>query len=341
MEPIHSDPQPTVRSLDGRREFACFPAAILGFLINDRDEILLLSHPSRKGSWEVVNGAVEAGESPREALLRETREEAGPAVRIKPVAAFHVYQYRFDARVSSMFSIAYCATYLDGDVAPGHDMAMSDHRWAPLEEIEGGSLSLLVPSQPWLFRRAVTVHRLFKDEVVELEPWRSAESSLGGRSDRVLAAILFTDLVDSTDTAVQAGDTAWLDLLQRHDRMLHAVTSQLSGRVVKSTGDGALALFGSVADSVAAAKAIQSRAREIGLVVRAGIHVGEIVRTSVDVTGQAVVMASRLCGAAAADELLVSGTAANLLAGSSVQVGPPRSVALKGFGVSDVFPANV
>ncbi len=70
-----------------------------------------------------------------------------------------------------MLSIAYVATYLGGDVVPGSDMALSDVRWVTIAEIERGDVSLLVPSQPWLFQRAIAVHALLKDDEVDLEPW--------------------------------------------------------------------------------------------------------------------------------------------------------------------------
>jgi 8-oxo-dGTP pyrophosphatase MutT (NUDIX family) len=163
--------QPVMIAADGEREFACFPAAILGFIVDADDRILLLSHPARRDAWEVVNGAVEEGESPLAALLRETAEEAGPAVSIRPVGLVHTHLHRFDSAVPAMLSIAYVATYLGGEVLPGSDMAMSDVRWATLAEIERGDLSLLVPSEPWMFRRALSVHSLLKGDNVDLEPW--------------------------------------------------------------------------------------------------------------------------------------------------------------------------
>ena len=163
--------QPVMIAADGQREFACFPAAILGFIVDADDRILLLSHPARQGGWEVVNGAIEAGESPVAALLREVAEEAGPEVSIRPVGSVHTHLHRFDAAVPAMLSIAYVATYLGGEVLPGSDMAMSDVRWSTLAEIERGDVSLLVPSQPWMFQRAIAVHARFKDDEVDLEPW--------------------------------------------------------------------------------------------------------------------------------------------------------------------------
>lgn len=333
--------QPTVRTADGRREFACFPAAILGFLINERDEILLLSHPSRKGGFEVINGAVEHGESPLEAFYRETREEAGPRVQMKPVSAFHTFLYRFDSRVPAMFSIAYVATYLGGDIEPGHDMAGSSVRWVALPEIVEGRMNILVPSQAWLFRRAVMVHSLLKTDEVTLEPWQSFEALDVAKSQRVLAAVMFTDVVGSTETTVSVGDTKWVEMLQAHDRTVHRIASALGGRFLKSTGDGAVLTFSSVEDAVVAGKAIQQATRDIGLVIRGGVHVGEVAPLIGDAVGQAVVMASRICDAASADELLVSRTAADLLAGSRCRLGPSRSADLKGFGEHPVFPASV
>ena len=105
------------------------------------------------------------------ALLREVAEEAGPAVSIRPVGSVHTFLYRFDAAVPAMLSIAYVATYLGGEVLPGSDMAMSNVRWATVGEIERGDVSLTVPSQPWLFQRAIAVHALFKEDKVDLEPW--------------------------------------------------------------------------------------------------------------------------------------------------------------------------
>ena len=161
-----------MRSADGRRDFACFPAAILGFLINEADQILVLSHPARKGGWEVINGAIDEGEAPAEALLREVAEEAGPEVKIRPVGVVHTFLYRYDALVPAMLSVAYAASYLGGRILPGSDMAMSQHRWVSPAEIDRGAITLLTPAQPWLFRRAVSVCRMFRDDAVELEPWK-------------------------------------------------------------------------------------------------------------------------------------------------------------------------
>lgn len=193
MEPKDGAGLPRIESANGRREFACFPAAILGFIFNDAGEILMLSHPETPGAWQVINGAVEDGESPVAALLRETSEEAGPEVRIRPVACVHTFLFRYDERVQAMLSIAYAATYLGGDVVPGSDMAGSEWRWVGLSEIESGAVRTTVPMQPWLFRRAAAIHSLLRDAEVELEPWEvmtpnevaSAVRGVSGGDNRV------------------------------------------------------------------------------------------------------------------------------------------------------------
>jgi len=151
---------------NGKREFACFPAAVMAFIVDAFDRILLLSHPTPAGGWEVVCGAMEEGESPIAAVLREVAEEAGPDVSIRPVGPVHTWLHRFDSAVPAMLSIAYAATYLGGEIRPGSDMAGSAVRWATVAEIEEGDVSLAEPpSQPlWLFRRAVAVHTFLKDD---------------------------------------------------------------------------------------------------------------------------------------------------------------------------------
>lgn len=157
-----ADP-PTVTTTDGRRVFPCFPAAVVVFIINDREEFLLLHHPQRAG-WEVVNGGLDAGLTILEGALKETREEAGPQVRVRPVGVVHASSFHYDENVRFMLSISYVMAYEGGPIEPGDDMAGSRVAWFGLAELESGKVPLVVPTTgPWLFRRAVEVFRLWRD----------------------------------------------------------------------------------------------------------------------------------------------------------------------------------
>jgi len=169
-----SGSKPVVESVRGRR-FACFPAAVLGFIVDDHGRFLLMSRPDGDG-WQVVAGALEADESPLEALIRETREEAGLDLRLQPLGVVHAFLYPYDPNVTSMLSIAYVAHYLGGKVVPGSDMAGSEVGWFDLDDIIAEGFGLSVPEQPWLFERAASMHDLLVDkEDMDLEPWANRQ----------------------------------------------------------------------------------------------------------------------------------------------------------------------
>ena len=136
--------------------------------------------------------------------------------------------------------------------------------------------------------------------------------------DRVLATVLFTDIVESTRMAREIGDTRWRELLATHDRLARAVVERYRGRVVKSTGDGLLATFDGPARAVLAAASMRSELRGLGLRMRAGLHTGEIQITGSDIAGIAVHIAARISGLAGTDEILASGTVRDLVAGSGI-----------------------
>lgn len=157
----------------GKRQFACFPASVLAFIIDNDERILLLSHPDRGGMWEVVNGSVEADEYILDAALREVREEVGTDIDVRPLGTFHAFTHHYDENVRYMISLCYVLAYEGGHVIPGDDMAGSDYRWWTLEELHRDSVGLIVPwGQKWLATRAVQLHGLWKDESVNLEPER-------------------------------------------------------------------------------------------------------------------------------------------------------------------------
>jgi class 3 adenylate cyclase len=134
--------------------------------------------------------------------------------------------------------------------------------------------------------------------------------------DRVLATVLFTDLVNSTPQAAELGDRRWRELLVTHDALVSEELERFRGRVVKFTGDGVLATFDGPARAIRCACAIRDAVEALGVEVRAGLHTGEIELRGDDVSGIAVHTAQRVSSLAGAGEVLVSRTVADLLAGS-------------------------
>jgi class 3 adenylate cyclase len=137
-------------------------------------------------------------------------------------------------------------------------------------------------------------------------------------TSRILATVLFTDLVDSTRRAARAGDRAWTSVLDRHLAATRAAVDRHGGQTIKSTGDGALAIFTGPAQGVRCAGQIISDARDLGLDVRTGLHTGEVERTSDDVAGLAVHLAARIMSIAQAGEILASRTVRDLVIGSEL-----------------------
>jgi class 3 adenylate cyclase/pimeloyl-ACP methyl ester carboxylesterase len=137
-------------------------------------------------------------------------------------------------------------------------------------------------------------------------------------SDRVLATMLFTDIVGSTSTAAGLGDERWKALLEQHHGILRAQLARFRGRELDTTGDGVLATFDGPARAVRCAAAIVQSVRAIGLEVRAGVHTGEIQQTESGVAGIAVHIAARVMGEASPGEVLVSGAVKDIVAGSGL-----------------------
>ena len=140
----------------------------------------------------------------------------------------------------------------------------------------------------------------------------------GSGTDRVLTTVLFTDIVSSTQRAARAGDRTWHDVLDRHDAMVRSELRRFDGREVKSTGDGILATFGGPARAIRCAEAICVGARGLGIEVRAGLHTGEVEVRGDDIGGIAVHIAQRVSAQAGPNEVLVSRTVVDLVAGSGI-----------------------
>jgi class 3 adenylate cyclase len=148
--------------------------------------------------------------------------------------------------------------------------------------------------------------------------------------ERVLATVLFTDIVDSTRRAAELGDRAWRELLERHDEIAHAEIARFRGREIKSTGDGFLATFDGPARAVRCATALAEHVRELGIEIRAGAHAGECERRGEDIGGIAVHIGARIGALAGAGEVLVSSTVKDLVSGSGIAFEDRGTHALRG-----------
>jgi class 3 adenylate cyclase len=136
--------------------------------------------------------------------------------------------------------------------------------------------------------------------------------------DRMLATVLFTDICDSTRHAAEMGDRGWRFLLERHDALFRQALERHRGREVKRTGDGFLATFDGPARAIRCAASVAEAMGSLGLQIRAGLHTGELEVMDGDLGGLAVHIASRVMGAAAPNEVLVSGTVKDLVVGSGI-----------------------
>ena len=148
--------------------------------------------------------------------------------------------------------------------------------------------------------------------------------------DRVLATVLFTDVVGSTDQVAGMGDRRWSELLATHDGLTRAELERFRGREIRTTGDGFLATFDGPGRAVRCACAIRDAVRAIGIQVRVGLHTGEIELHGDEIGGIAVHIAQRVQALAQPDEVLVSRTVADLVGGSGIPFADRGTHALKG-----------
>ncbi len=148
--------------------------------------------------------------------------------------------------------------------------------------------------------------------------------------DRVLATILFTDIVGSTRLAAEHGDRAWRDLLERHHELVRGELARFRGREVDTAGDGFLAVFDGPGRAVRCASAAVRSVRSLGIEIRAGLHTGEVELAGDGVRGIAVHIGARVSALAGPSEVLVSSTVRDLVAGSGLQFEDRGSHQLKG-----------
>ena len=160
-------------------------------------------------------------------------------------------------------------------------------------------------------------------------------------STRVLATILFVDIAGSTELAGRLGDGSWADLLERYYARVVAELDAFGGHEIDRAGDGLLAIFEAPTRAIRCAQALGRAARDLGISIRAGVHTGEVERFGGTVRGIAVHVAARVAALAAPDEVVVSGTVRDLIAGSGIQLVDRGSHELKGVdGARQIFAAS-
>jgi class 3 adenylate cyclase len=189
---------------------------------------------------------------------------------------------------------------------------IQDARFAPLEG-----------AQPVIYEEP-------NDDV--LEHIEEFLSGLGGttESDRSLAAILYTDIVGSTERLSAMGDREWRNLLDTHDAVARTMVEQHRGKIVKTTGDGILATFDGPGRAIRCALALRDALQPLGLEIRAGLHTGEVEMRGSDIAGIAAHIAARVLEATPPGELLVSGAVPMLVAGSGFEFEDRGEYELKG-----------
>jgi class 3 adenylate cyclase len=191
-------------------------------------------------------------------------------------------------------------------IGPGHSRYLSEH--LPISEYverpgAGGF--------PWFHDAAWTL-----DAVETFLTGRRTERT--DDDDRVLATVLFTDIVASTERAAALGDSRWQALLEAHDTTVRRQLDRYRGEFLASTGDGVLAVFDGPARAIRCALALNEELRRLGLQIRTGLHTGEVVRRDDDVHGIAVAIGARVMAEAGAGEVLVSHAVPPLVAGSGL-----------------------
>jgi ADP-ribose pyrophosphatase YjhB (NUDIX family) len=155
--------QPTVYS-QKERPFTTSAIALQAIIINKQEQILLLNSPTRNQGWQVISGALDAGETILDGVCREVAEEAGAEVQARPLGVVHAVTFHYDTAVQFMVGIYYLMAYEGGKIVPGDDMAGSEVRWWSLDELNDDSLHLHPTVQLWMLRRAIDLYRLWKDD---------------------------------------------------------------------------------------------------------------------------------------------------------------------------------
>lgn len=242
----------------------------------------------------------------RRAIARAERQGASPAA----VSAILQMNAEIDARhILPTIRTPTLVLHRTGDVRVTIDAGQYIANQVP------GAKLVTLPGNNHMFWTERDIIDRVVDEVEEFLTGYRADAE----QDRVLATVMFTDIVDSTKRAAVLGDRMWRALLDRHDEIVRQQLSRFRGREVKHTGDGFLATFDGPARGVRCASAIADTMQPLGLEVRGGFHTGEIELKGDDIGGIAVNIAARVAAMARPNETLVSSTVRDLVAGSGLR----------------------
>ena len=214
--------------------------------------------------------------------------------------------------------------------APTLVIHRKDFRWIPVEQ--GRYLAEHIPGAKFVEVPGEdgTIYTAPAAEILDaLEEFLTGERPVV-EPDRVLAAVLFTDIVGSTERAATLGDRRWKELLDRLDRVVHGEIEQFGGRLVNTAGDGHLATFDGPGKAIRCARSLIQAVSSLGIQIRAGLHTGEVQLRGTDVGGIAVNIGARVASLAGPSEVLVSRTVTDLVAGSGIEFEDRGEHTLKG-----------
>lgn len=146
------------------RQFTTSAVAVQAIIVNQAEQVVLLESSTRKQGWQVVSGALEAGETLLAGTLREVYEELGPNIQVRPLGTVHAETFHYDEQVQYMLSTYYLFAYQGGNIKPGDDMLGSEYRWWILPELEEKGLIFHASAKIWVLKRAVALYRLWSQE---------------------------------------------------------------------------------------------------------------------------------------------------------------------------------
>jgi class 3 adenylate cyclase len=213
---------------------------------------------------------------------------------VKPIAAtsscqFHHFGITLSGRLRAQMQDG-----VELEVGPGE-----------VFELPPGHDAWVVGDEPWVS--------------VDFEAMRGYARSTAESGRRSVATIMLTDIVDSTGRAVAVGPSRWREILSRHNEIAERIIDRHEGRLIKTTGDGVIAVFDGAERAVRAAAGLAEAVRPLDIHIRAGVHTGEVDQSAGDVRGVAVHAAARISALADPDSVLVSSTVRDLADGSSLE----------------------